>query len=74
MTYTIHATKKLLDRVKRPAEAPVDEPSTVLGSWYATAVFWKPQVAIPVVRCGRVTVSLIVKSRRSWFRCLAVEL
>jgi hypothetical protein len=44
--YTIHATKKLLDRVKRPAVAPVDEPSTALGNWYATALFWKPQVAL----------------------------
>ncbi len=46
MTYTIHATKKLFDRVKRPAEAPVDAPSTALGNWYATAMFWKPQVAL----------------------------
>ena len=46
MTYTIHATKKLLDRVKRPVEAPVDQPSTALGNWYATAMFWKPQVAL----------------------------
>ncbi len=48
MTYTIHATKKLLDRVKRPVEVPVDEPSTALGNWYATAMFWKPQVALLV--------------------------
>lgn len=44
--YTIHATEKLLDRVKRPVEEPVAEPSTALGNWYATAIFWKPQVAI----------------------------
>jgi hypothetical protein len=42
--YTIHATKKLLDRVKRPVGAV--EPATVLGNWYATALFWKPQVAL----------------------------
>ncbi len=46
--YTIHATKKLLDRVQQPVEAPVAEPSTLLGSWYATALFWKPQVALLV--------------------------
>lgn len=46
--YTIHATRKLLDRVKRPVEAPVAEPSTLLGNWYGTALFWKPQVALLV--------------------------
>ena len=44
--YTIHATKKLRDRVKPPLAEPVEEPSTALGNWYATAVFWKPQVAL----------------------------
>ncbi len=46
--YTIHATKKLLERVKQPVEAPVAKPSTLLGSWYATVLFWKPQVALLV--------------------------
>jgi hypothetical protein len=44
--YTIHGTKKLLDRVKQPLEPLVDEPSTALGDWYATVIFWKPQVAL----------------------------
>ncbi len=43
--FTIHATKKLLDRVKQPVGDPV-EAATELGSWYATALFWKPQVAL----------------------------
>jgi hypothetical protein len=46
--FTIHATKKLLERVKQPIAAPVTEPSTALGNWYATALFWKPQVALLV--------------------------
>lgn len=46
--YSIHATKKLLDRVKRPAGDPIAEPSTMLGNWYANALFWKPQVALLV--------------------------
>lgn len=46
--FTIHATKKLLDRVKQTVVAPVGEPSTMLGNWYATAIFWKPQVALLV--------------------------
>ena len=41
--YTIHATKKLLDRVKQPVQPPVASPDTQLGNWYATAMFWKPQ-------------------------------
>jgi hypothetical protein len=45
--FTIHATKKLLDRVKQPVVDPV-EPATDLGNWYATALFWKPQVALLV--------------------------
>ncbi len=45
--FSIHATKKLLDRVKQPVVDPV-EPVSALGNWYATAVFWKPQVALLV--------------------------
>jgi hypothetical protein len=43
--FTVHGTKKFLDRVGRPgsAEAPS---STVLGDWYATVLFWRPQVAL----------------------------
>ena len=44
--FTIHATKKLLDRVKAPVVDPVAQPSTALCNWYATAIFWKPQVAL----------------------------
>jgi hypothetical protein len=40
------STKKLLDRLKvRPNQAS-PEPTTQLGSWYATALFWKPQVVL----------------------------
>ena len=44
--YKICATKKLLDRVKQPIVEPGDEPSTALGNWHATAMFWKPHVAL----------------------------
>lgn len=40
----VHATKKLLDRVGPPGTA--EESTTLLGPWYATALFWKPQVAL----------------------------
>ena len=45
MSYTIHCTKKLLDRVKPPARSTPTKPTTYLGNWYATALFWRPQVA-----------------------------
>jgi hypothetical protein len=44
--YTVHATKKLLDRLKEPLEDPVAEPTTKLGNWYAKPLFWKPQYAL----------------------------
>lgn len=42
----VHGTKKFLERVGRPS-VPADTPSTTqLGSWYATVLFWRPQVAL----------------------------
>lgn len=46
--YTIHATRKLLDRVRQPIEPTPPDPTTAMGNWYATALFWKPQVALLV--------------------------
>ena len=46
--FTIHATQKLRDRVKAPLAEPIERPSTALGNWYATALFWKPQIALLV--------------------------
>jgi hypothetical protein len=48
MTYTIHCSKKLLDRVKPLVNAEQTAPNTYLGNWYATPLFWKPQVALLV--------------------------
>lgn len=44
--YTIHATKKLLTRVKEPFNPTDESPTTSLDNWYATAMFWRPQVAL----------------------------
>jgi len=44
--FVVHGTKKLRDRVKRPTAEPVERSTTALGSWYATALFWKPHVAL----------------------------
>ena len=46
--FSIHATKKLLDKVNRPVLPAVSEPATILGNWYANVLFWKPQVVLLV--------------------------
>ena len=45
--FYLHCTKKLLDRIM-PDIAPPGDTDTLLGNWYATALFWKPQVALLV--------------------------
>jgi hypothetical protein len=42
---TVRGTKKLLDRVGSPDIEPPAS-TTVLGDWYATVLFWKPQVVL----------------------------
>lgn len=42
----VRATKKLLDRIGPPTLGGGEESTTVMGQWYATALFWKPQVAL----------------------------
>jgi hypothetical protein len=44
----VRATKKLLDRVGPPTLGEGECGTTLLGSWYATALFWKPQVVLLV--------------------------
>ena len=46
--FSLHATKKLLERVKAPVEPVVSKPTTTLGNWYGTVLFWRPQVALLV--------------------------
>jgi hypothetical protein len=42
----LHCTKKLLDRLGSPTTGPLVETTTAMGSWYGTALFWRPQVAL----------------------------
>jgi hypothetical protein len=43
----VHATKKLAQRLGGFSDpVPSDTRVPALGAWYATAVFWKPQVAL----------------------------
>jgi hypothetical protein len=46
--FVVHGTKKFRDRVPGPPAAPLEVSSTALGAWYATVMFWKPQVALVV--------------------------
>lgn len=46
MSFVIHCTKKLHNRIKPSSVAPSSASDTVLGNWYATALFWKPQLAL----------------------------
>ena len=46
--YSLHATKKLRDRAKQPIVDAADEPTTWLGNWYGTVLFWRPQLALLV--------------------------
>lgn len=49
MSYVIHCTKKLLERIKpQTIGAGGALGMTLLGNWYATALFWKPQVVLLV--------------------------
>lgn len=44
--FVIRATKKLLDRIGPPTLAHDERSTTALGQWYATVLFWRPQVAL----------------------------
>jgi hypothetical protein len=44
----VRATQKLLRRIGPPTLQDGEQSTTLLGEWYATALFWKPQVALLV--------------------------
>lgn len=45
----VRATGKLRQRLGRPTLREVEAAATtLLGEWYATALFWRPQVALLV--------------------------
>lgn len=44
--FSLCVTKKLLDRIKPATVAPKATSSAPLGNWYATVLFWKPQLAM----------------------------
>jgi hypothetical protein len=42
----VRATKKLLGRIGPPSLDEGEQSTTLMGQWYATALLWKPQVAL----------------------------
>jgi hypothetical protein len=46
--FTLHCTAKLRERLGRPLTEAPRPPSTAFGDWYATALFWRPQMALLV--------------------------
>jgi Plasmid pRiA4b ORF-3-like protein len=44
----VRGTKKLRDRVKGALAVDGDASTTALGDWFATVLFWRPQVALLV--------------------------
>jgi hypothetical protein len=46
--FALHCTAKLRDRLNRPRKSETLPTSTALGDWYATALFWRPQLALLV--------------------------
>lgn len=48
LVLVVRGTKKLRDRVKGASARDSDASTTALGDWFATALFWRPQVALLV--------------------------
>ena len=44
--FVVHATRKVLDRLREPTVGPFAQSTTVLGDWYATVQVQKPHVAL----------------------------
>ncbi|MDO8442354.1 MAG: hypothetical protein Q7S97_14395 [Polaromonas sp.] len=65
MSYNLHCTKKLLDRTKHPLGLVPLVQTTTLGNWYATALFWKPQLALLVNERTLLPVLMLLASATS---------
>lgn len=65
VVYTVHATRKLLDRVKQPVVSVAGSPTSMLGDWYATWVGWQPQTVLVVNEATLVSVLMPLAPARS---------
>lgn len=52
----VRGTRKFLARVGAPNAAPGESSTTALGDWYATILFWLPQVALFVNETTRLPI------------------
>jgi hypothetical protein len=44
--FVVRGTKKFLDRVRAAPSLDLEPATNVMGAWYATVLFWRPQVAL----------------------------
>jgi hypothetical protein len=62
---SIHATRKLLERIKQTPQPAIADPSTVLGNWYATLLGWRKPVVLFVNTRTRLPVLVSLAPSRS---------
>lgn len=75
--HVVHGTREFPKRGGGPARAEVGHPMTVLGDWYATVLFWKPQAALfvnestflPVLLPFAHAATVIDRFQQHWPRC-----
>jgi hypothetical protein len=74
----LRATKKLRQRIGPPTVGDAEDSTTLLGDWYATALPWRPQVALlvnettllpvlmPLAPAATMTTRICSRSRSVW--------
>ena len=62
----VHATGKLLHRVGPVTGHDLGQSTTLLGDWYATALFWKPQVTLLVNETTLLPVLMPLAPAATW--------
>lgn len=65
--FTVRGTRKFLDRTSGPAvtETALQASTTMLGDWYVTVLFWRPQVALFVNEATRLPLLVPLAPRAS---------
>ena len=70
----VRATKKLAERLGGFTPAPADPDQPRLGEWYATVMFWRPQVALFVSQTTLLPVFVPLAPATTVVRRLPAEL
>jgi hypothetical protein len=70
----VRTTKKLAQRLGGFGPAPAEPDLPMLGEWYATAIFWRPQVALFVSETTLLPVFVPLAPATSAIRRLPAEL